>query len=260
MARGRLTLFTYTTVTLFPALLEAFAAVGLARKARTLGLLELRTVNPRDFAPDSRRTVDDVPYGGGPGMVMRVEPLRAAISAARAVAPAAHVVYLSPQGRTLRQSDLPALLKRTNLVLVAGRYEGVDERLLERDVDEEISIGDYVLSGGEVPAMVLMDALIRLIPGVIGAPESAQRESFEGFLLDFPHYTRPEVIGDQAVPTVLLSGNHAAIADWRLRESVRRTRARRPDLLAKAAQCREDVRALLAAGVIDDGGGDTSEA
>jgi tRNA (guanine37-N1)-methyltransferase len=252
--------FTYTTITLFPELIDAFAAVGLARKARGLGLLELRTLNPRDFATDNRRTVDDVPYGGGPGMIMQVAPLREAIAAARAAAAAARVIYLSPQGRTLRQSELPRLLAYPDLILLAGRYEGIDERLVERDVDEEISVGDYVLSGGEVPAMVLMDALIRLIPGVLGAPESARCESFVDGLLDFPQYTRPEVIGDQAVPPILLSGNHAAIAAWRLQQAVRRTQARRPDLLQNTRLLREDARALLTSGRAGEPQDDRSDA
>jgi len=225
---------TFSLITLFPELVDAFAAVGLARKARAAGLLEIEAISPRDFATDARRTVDDVPYGGGPGMVMQVGPLRRAIAATRQRLPGAHVIYLSPQGRTLRQEVLPELLGRPHLVLVAGRYEGIDERVIARDIDEEWSIGDYVLSGGELPALVLMDALIRLVPGVMGDPASAEAESFARGLLDFPHYTRPEFIDGQAVPSVLLSGDHARIAEWRLRAAVRRTALRRPDLLAQA--------------------------
>ncbi len=225
----------FTVITLFPEFVEAFAQVGLARKATSLGLLQLNTLNPRDFTHDARRTVDDVSYGGGPGMVMQVAPLRAAIRQARASLPEAHVIYLSPQGRRLVQADMAALLQCPQLVFVAGRYEGIDERVVMHDVDAEWSIGDYVLSGGELPAMVLMDGLIRLIPGVIGAPESAIAESFMDGLLDFPHYTRPEIIDGQPVPPVLLSGNHLAIARWRLREAVRRTLVRRPDLLEQAS-------------------------
>jgi tRNA (guanine37-N1)-methyltransferase len=228
--------YAFTVITLFPELIEAFAKVGLARKARAQQLVEIETLNPRDFTHDARRTIDDVPYGGGPGMVMQVAPLRAAIKHARARRPAAQVIYLSPQGRRLQQSDLPTLLHCKELVLLAGRYEGVDERIIERDIDAEWSIGDYVLSGGELPAMVMLDALIRLIPGVMGAPESAAAESFVDGLLDFPHYTRPESIDGQTVPAVLLSGNHAEIAAWRLREAVRRTIARRPDMLAEAVR------------------------
>lgn len=236
---------SFTVITLFPEFVAAFADVGLARKARARHLVTIETLNPRDFTHDSRRTVDDVPYGGGPGMVMRVAPLRAAIQHARAHHPAAHVIYLSPQGRRLRQSDLPTLLGFENLVLLAGRYEGIDERIVARDVDAEWSIGDYVLSGGELPAMVMLDALIRLIPGVMGAQESAEAESFIDGLLDFPHYTRPESIDGQRVPAVLLSGNHAEIAAWRLREAVRRTLARRPDMLADATMS-PDVARIVA--------------
>jgi tRNA (guanine37-N1)-methyltransferase len=235
----------FSVITLFPALIEAFAEVGLARKAKAQKLIDIDTINPRDFTHDSRRTVDDLPYGGGPGMVMQVPPLRAAIAAARARYATPHVIYLSPQGRRLHQADLSSLLQHPQLVLVAGRYEGIDERLIEHDIDAEWSIGDYVLSGGELPAMVLLDALIRLIPGVMGAPESAEVESFSDGLLDFPHYTRPEIVDGQAVPSVLLSGNHAEIAAWRLREAVRRTHQRRPDLLADVAQ-RPEIAAILA--------------
>lgn len=225
---------TFSLITLFPELVDAFAAIGLARKARAAGLLDIEAISPRDFATDARRTVDDVPYGGGPGMVMQVAPLRRAIAVTRERLPGAHVIYLSPQGRTLRQELLPELLARPHLILVAGRYEGIDERLIAHDVDEEWSIGDYVLSGGELPALVLMDALIRLIPGVMGDPASAEAESFARGLLDFPHYTRPENIDGQAVPPVLLSGDHARIAEWRLRAAILRTALRRPDLLAQA--------------------------
>ncbi len=236
---------SFSVITLFPALLEAFASVGLVRKAIAQHLITLDTLNPRDFTRDARRTVDDLPYGGGPGMVMQVAPLRAAITAARVRHPHAHVIFLSPQGRRLHQTDLATLLERRQLVLVAGRYEGIDERVIERDIDAEWSIGDYVLSGGEVPAMVLLDALIRLVPGVMGAPESAAAESFIDGLLDFPHYTRPEIVDGQAVPPVLLSGNHAEIAAWRLHEAVRRTQQRRPDLLAEEVQ-RPEVAGILA--------------
>ena len=225
---------TFSLITLFPELVDAFAAIGLARKARAAGLLEIEAISPRDFATDARRTVDDVPYGGGPGMVMQVAPLRKAIASTRKRLPGARVIYLSPQGRTLKQEYLPELLAPPHLILVAGRYEGIDERLITHDIDEEWSIGDYVLSGGELPAMVLMDALVRLIPGVMGDPASAEAESFARGLLDFPHYTRPENIEGQAVPPVLLSGDHAKIAEWRLRAAVSRTALRRPDLLARA--------------------------
>ena len=226
----------FSVITLFPELIHEFTRIGMVRKACALGLADITTLNPRDYADDARRTVDDAPYGGGPGMVMQVRPLRLAIAAARAAGTDAHVIYLSPQGRRLTQRDVEALLTYHHLVLVAGRYEGVDERIIERDIDAEWSIGDYVLSGGELPAMVLIEAMTRLIPGVLGDAESAQMDSFSQHLLDYPHYTRPECIDDQPVPSVLLSGDHAAIAAWRLREAVRRTGERRPDLLREAAQ------------------------
>lgn len=224
----------FSLITLFPELVDVFAAIGLARKATAAGLARFEAVSPRDFASDARRTVDDVPYGGGPGMVMQVAPLRRAIAHCRERLPGAHVIYLSPQGRPLTQAALPGLLEHPHLVLVAGRYEGIDERLVEHDIDAEWSIGDYVLSGGELPALVLADALLRLIPGVMGDPASADAESFTHGLLDFPHYTRPEQIDGQQVPPVLLSGDHARIARWRLREAVRRTALRRPDMLTAA--------------------------
>lgn len=236
---------SFTVITLFPELVEAFASVGLARKALAQRLVALDTLNPRDFATDARRTVDDVPYGGGPGMVMQVGPLRAAIERVRRESPDAHVIYLTPQGRRFEQRDCTELLTHRRLVLLAGRYEGIDERVIERDVDAEWSIGDYVLSGGELPALVLLDALIRLIPGVMGDPASAAADSFADGLLDFPHYTRPDLVDGQAVPEVLLSGNHARIAAWRLREAVRRTFQRRPDLLAVAPRTPE-IDAILA--------------
>jgi len=244
--------YSFTVITLFPELVEVFATVGLARKAQSQQLISIETLNPRDFTDDSRRTVDDVPYGGGPGMVMQVAPLRAAIRRARSCHPNSHVIYLSPQGRRLQQQDLGRLLLHHELVLLAGRYEGVDERVVERDVDAEWSIGDYVLSGGELPALVILDALIRLIPGVMGDSASADAESFTNHLLDFPHYTRPETVDDQTVPSVLLSGNHSRIAAWRLREAVRRTMIRRPDLLRDAMKRPEvaSVAAELAADAI----------
>ncbi len=196
--------------------------------------MEIATYNPRDFATDERRTVDDLPYGGGPGMVMQVGPLRRAIAAAKEAKQDGFVVYLTPQGRRLTQSDVNQFMTYEHLILLAGRYEGIDERIVERDVDVEWSIGDYVLSGGELPALVLVDAIVRLIPGALGDADSAQNDSFMGALLDYPHYTRPETVDNQTVPAVLLSGNHAAIAAWRRRVAVLRTLERRPDLLDDA--------------------------
>lgn len=220
-------------VTLFPELVEALIRSGIPRRAVDKGLLELATWNPRDYTTDRHRTVDDRPYGGGPGMVMKYEPLRDAIQAARAaVEDDARVIYLSPQGRPLDQAGVGELARRQRLILVAGRYEGIDERVVTTCVDEEWSIGDYVLSGGELAAMVMIDAVARLQPGVLGDADSARQDSFMDGLLDYPHYTRPESVDGMDVPAVLMSGDHRAIADWRRQQALRRTRSRRPDLLA----------------------------
>jgi tRNA (guanine37-N1)-methyltransferase len=218
-------------VTVFPEMLYALTDYGVTGRAARSGLLEVLPFNPRDHATDAHRSVDDRPYGGGPGMVMMVEPLRSAIRAARGRLAGAEVVYLSPQGRRVTQADIRGLAGRESVILVAGRYEGVDERLLESEVDEEWSIGDYVLSGGELAAMVLMDAAARLLPGALGNAASAQDESFMDGLLDFPHYTRPEDIDGMRVPDVLLGGNHEQIRRWRLKQALGRTWQRRPDLL-----------------------------
>lgn len=222
-------------VTLFPEMFKAISESGITRRALEQQLLTLQLWNPRDFTADRHQTVDDRPYGGGPGMVMMVEPLRLAISAARDWAGAdSRVIYLSPQGKPLTQTRVAALTEGSaqNLVLIAGRYEGVDQRLIEKLVDEEVSIGDYVLSGGELPAMVLIDALIRMLPGALGDAQSAQQDSFMTGLLDWPHYTRPEVYEDSRVPDVLLSGNHDMIRRWRLKKALGRTWQVRPELLA----------------------------
>ncbi len=232
-------------VTLFPGFVEQVLHVGVTGRAAQAGLVELRTWNPRDFARDRHRTVDDRPYGGGPGMVMAVEPLRSCIRAARAAAPEpARTVLLSPQGRTLDQERLNGWATLPRLILVAGRYEGIDERLVALEIDEECSIGDYVLSGGELPAMVVVDALARLQPGALGHAGSAQADSFMDGLLDCPHYTRPEVVAGLEVPAVLRSGDHGAIARWRYKEALGRTCLRRPDLLRRRG-LRPGERALL---------------
>jgi tRNA (guanine37-N1)-methyltransferase len=224
-------------VTIFPEMFQAVSQYGITRKAIEAGLLTLDCFNPRDFTRDRHRTVDDRPYGGGPGMLMKVRPLRDAIASARSQAEkvtngaATQVIYLSPQGQKIDQVVIEELQKRESLVLVAGRYEGIDERLIEKEVDAEYSIGDYVLSGGELPAMVVIDAVTRLMPGALGHAESAELDSFSNGLLDYPQYTRPEVIEDVPVPGILLSGNHAAIAEWRLKQSLGRTHLRRPELL-----------------------------
>ncbi|OUR64382.1 tRNA (guanosine(37)-N1)-methyltransferase TrmD [Methylophaga sp. 42_25_T18] len=219
-------------VSLFPQMFDAITQYGVTGRAVTQGKLSLDYWNPRDFTQDKHRTVDDRPYGGGPGMVMKVEPLRDAIHAAKAqLGSQTKVVYLSPQGKLLDQQKLIELATRNSMIFVAGRYEGVDERLIEQEIDEEWSIGDYVLSGGELAAMVLIDGVARLLPGVLGDDESAQQDSFMDGLLDCPHYTRPERVIDQSVPEVLLGGDHEAIRKWRLKQSLGRTWLRRPDLL-----------------------------
>jgi len=220
----------FDVISLFPEMFEAMR-LGVTGRAIERGQVELALWNPRDYAQDPHRTVDDRPYGGGPGMVMMVEPLRQAICDARAAAPGSRVLYLSPQGRRLDQDAVREMATGPGLVLLAGRYEGIDERLIEAYVDEEWSIGDYVLSGGELPAMVLMDAVIRLLPGVLGHADSAQQDSYADGLLDCPHYTRPEDIEGRAVPAVLMSGNHELIRRWRLQQALGRTWLRRPDLL-----------------------------
>ena len=219
-------------VTLFPELVMTVARYGVTARAVDRGLLELDCWNPRDYARGSHRKVDDRPYGGGPGMVMMYEPVRAAIVAARgAVAGASRTIHLSPQGRRIEQRDLLDLVRGPALVMLCGRYEGVDERLLDTEVDEELSLGDYVLSGGELAAMVVIDAMTRLVPGVLGHEGSADADSFSSGLLDCPHFTRPETVAKKQVPQVLLSGDHGQIRRWRLKQALGRTWERRPDLL-----------------------------
>ncbi len=232
-------------VTLFPALVDAITAYGVVGRARERGLVEVATWNPRDYTADRHRTVDDRPYGGGPGMVMCAGPLSAAIRAARAAAgPATPAVYLTPQGRRLDQAGVRAFAARPGLILVAGRYEGVDERVIEAEIDEEWSIGDYVLSGGEPAVLVLVDAVVRLLPGVLGAAESAGQDSFSAGLLEYPQYTRPEVFAGRRVPPVLLGGDHGAVRRWRLKQALGRTWRRRPELL-EALALDAEARALL---------------
>ncbi len=219
-------------VTLFPEMFQAITDYGISSRALNNDLLQLGFQNPREYATDRHRTVDDRPYGGGPGMVMMVAPLREAIRAAREKAgSASQVIYLSPQGRKLDQAGLVGLSKRSSLIMVCGRYEGVDERLIGNEVDEEWSIGDYVISGGELAAMVLIDGLIRLLPGALGHEDSAELDSFSEGLLDYPQYTRPQTIAGEAVPEVLMSGDHAAIERWRRKQALGRTWLRRPELL-----------------------------
>lgn len=235
----------FDVLSLFPEFIRQSAEVGVVGRALERGLLQLEAWNPRDYATGNYRRVDDRPFGGGPGMVMLPEPLSACLAAARAAdAAPAHVVYLSPQGAVLTQARARELAALPRLVLVCGRYEGVDERFIEREVDEELSIGDYVLSGGELAAAVLMDAVGRLQPGVLNDAESASQDSFEDGLLDCPHFTRSESLGTGGVPAVLLSGDHAAIRRWRRQQSLGRTWLRRPDLLAGRQLAAEDQRLL----------------
>jgi tRNA (guanine37-N1)-methyltransferase len=228
----------FDIITLFPPMFDAVTECGVTGRAHGRGLYQLVLWNPRDFAGNSHRTVDDRPYGGGPGMVMMAEPLEKAISAARQRQASSGVgkprtIYLSPQGRLLDHRVVMELSQEQGLVMLAGRYEGVDERLIRRQVDDEISIGDYVLSGGELAAMVVMDCVVRQMPGVLGDAESAVQDSFVRGLLDCPHYTRPETYAGETVPQVLLSGNHADISRWRLKQALGRTWQRRPDLLER---------------------------
>lgn len=225
----------FDVVTLFPEMVESVASVGVLGRAIKNGQIQLQSWNPRDYTQDKHRTVDDRPYGGGPGMLMKVAPLKAAIDDAKKSAAdnniASKVIYMSPQGKPVTQQDVQALAEQPGLILIAGRYEGIDERIIEAYVDEEWSIGDYVLSGGELPALVLIDAVARMLPGVLGDEQSAQQDSFMQGFLDCPHYTRPEEIDGRTVPDVLLSGNHQNIDEWRLKQGLGRTWLRRPDLL-----------------------------
>ncbi len=221
-------------VTLFPDMVLTIAEYGVVGRAAERGLISLECQNPRDFTVDARRTVDDRPYGGGPGMVMMYEPSAAAIVSAKDHLPAGSpVLYLSPQGAVFDQATAQRLAGLPGLVLLAGRYEGIDERLIESQVDEELSLGDFVLSGGEIAAMVVIDAVARLLPGVLGDAASASQDSFMDGLLDHPHYTRPEETDGRRVPEVLLSGDHARIAKWRYQQALGRSFQRRPDLVEK---------------------------
>lgn len=234
-------------VSLFPELIRGIAAVGVLGRALREGGLAMEVFNPRDHATDRHGTVDDRPYGGGPGMVMLAEPLLASIGEAKSKAPsAARVVCLSPQGKRLDQAGVERLAGQTSLVLVTGRYEGIDERVLQLAVDEEVSIGDYVLTGGELPAMVLIDAISRLLPGTLGNSESALSESHLDGLLEYPHYTRPETVAGLKVPAVLLSGDHAAVEKWRRAQALGRTWRRRPELLARRRLSDKDAALLEA--------------
>ncbi|WP_047395250.1 tRNA (guanosine(37)-N1)-methyltransferase TrmD [Chitinibacter sp. ZOR0017] len=238
----------FDVVTLFPEMFAAITAHGVTRRAVEQNAIALHTCNPRDFTTDNYHRVDDRPFGGGPGMVMQPAPLDKALGYCKqrqiqsGLQP--YTVYMSPQGAPLTHAKVAQLAEKSALVLLCGRYEGVDERVLQAHVDEEISVGDYVLSGGELPAMILIDAVARLLPGVLNTAASAVEDSFVDGLLDCPHYTRPEVYRDMVVPEVLLSGNHAAIRRWRLKQSLGRTWLRRPDLLQERRLSKEEARLL----------------
>ena len=233
-------------VSIFPEMFRAISDYGITSRAVKQGLLTLTCWNPRDYTEDRHQTVDDRPFGGGPGMVMKIKPLEGALADARQAAGGrkAQVIYLSPQGRQLTQAGVRDLAEEEALILIAGRYEGIDERFIEEHVDEEWSIGDYVLSGGELPAMVLVDAVTRLLPGALGHADSAEEDSFTDGLLDCPHYTRPEVYADKRVPEVLLSGNHEHIRRWRLQQALGRTWERRADLLDSRSLSGEEQKLL----------------
>lgn len=240
--------FKFDIVTLFPEMFDAVTKYGITSRALQQKIYDVQFWNPRDFTTDNHKTVDDRPYGGGPGMVMLIEPLEKAIGAAKAVQVTGSiepwVVHVSPAGKPLTHSKVMQLSKKQGLVMLASRYEGVDQRFIDAEVDEEISIGDYVLSGGELPVMVLMDAIIRQLPGALGDSDSAIEDSFVDGLLDCPHYTRPEEYKGVKVPEVLMSGNHAKIKQWRLKMSLQRTRDQRPDLLAARPLTKEESRLL----------------
>jgi len=221
-------------ITLFPEFIAQAVQFGVLGRAIERGVLSVETRNPRDFVDDPHRTVDDRPYGGGPGMVLKAEPLRLAMASAGETAPRAHRVYLAADGAPVTQARVAELAGMGELVLVAGRYEGIDERFVATQIDETLAVGDFVMSGGEVPALAVIDAIARLLPGTLGDAESAVHESFATGLLDWPHYTRPEVWNGLGVPPVLLGGNHAAIERWRRKQALGRTLQRRPDLLDRA--------------------------
>jgi tRNA (guanine37-N1)-methyltransferase len=235
----------FDVVTLFPEMFAAVTESGITRRAREQGLYRLSCWNPRDYATDNYRTVDDRPYGGGPGMVMLAEPLDKAIAAIRAVqGGGARVILMSPQGRPLTHRRVLELAQQRQLILLCGRYEGIDQRLIDAEVDEEISLGDFVLSGGEIAALALIDAIVRQLPGALNDAASAQQESFVEGLLDCPHYTRPEDYRGVRVPAVLMSGHHAEIERWRRKQALGRTRLRRPDLLTQRTLTAEESKLL----------------
>lgn len=232
-------------ITLFPEMFDALLEYGISSRAVKNGLFEVKCFNPRAYAVDYHNTVDDRPYGGGPGMVLMAEPLRKSIKEARNwIGAKTKVIYLSPQGQVLTQRGVQLLSSESSLIFISGRYEGVDERVIDLEVDEEWSIGDYVLSGGELPTMVVMDTIIRQLPGALGDQLSAKQDSFSEGLLDYPHYTRPETYEGLKVPDILLSGNHENIRQWRLKESLKRTLFKRPELLSGLSLNKEQEEML----------------
>lgn len=251
-------LIQFSVISLFPEMFSAITDYGVVGRAIDNGIIDIQSINPRDFTVDHHRTVDDRPYGGGPGMLMKIEPLEKAILSAKEqrvdkavpfkqdneTCEADKVIYLSPQGKKVNHQLLTQLSQQAHLILLAGRYEGIDERLLNKHVDLELSLGDFVMSGGELGAMVIIDAVTRLLPGVLGHKESAIEDSFVDGLLDHPHYTRPESFDNDAVPEVLLSGNHQAIEDWRLQQRLGRTWIRRPDLLKNRNLSQQEKKLL----------------
>jgi tRNA (guanine37-N1)-methyltransferase len=243
-------------VTLFPEMIRAGLSFGICGRALSRGLASVAVLNPRDFAHDANRTVDDRPYGGGPGMVLKYEPLREAVRAARSELPSGtRAIFLSPQGRRFDQTLAREMTSWPGLILVAGRYEGFDERIIVAEADDEISLGDFILSGGEVAALAVIDAVVRLLPGALGDDASAEAESFSTQLLDCPQYTRPDVVDGLTVPAVLIRGDHAAIRRWRLKQALGRTSERRPDLLSQrhlTAQEQDLLREYLAEGGVPE--------
>ena len=237
-------MYQLDVITLFPEMFSAVTKHGVISRAVNEGLIGFRSWNPRDYTQDKHKTVDDRSYGGGPGMVMMYEPVCSAIAKAKQAQPDSKVIYLSPQGRRLDQAGVKELSERSGMILVSGRYEGIDQRIIDAEVDEEWSIGDYVLSGGELAAMVMIDSVCRTLPGVLGHEDSANEDSFVDGLLDYPHYTRPENIDGRAVPEVLLSGNHESIRQWRLKQALGKTWQCRPDLI-ESVEINDEQRRLL---------------
>jgi len=234
----------FDILTLFPGMFSSPLRESILGRAIEKGIIEIRTINIRDFTLDKHQIVDDTPYGGGQGMVMKVEPIAQVIEWVKSQNPSAWTIYLTPQGKPFQQEKALGLSSKSHLILLCGRYEGVDERVRDLFIDEEISIGDYVLTGGELAAMVLIDAVSRLLPGVLGSDRSAEEDSFSNSLLEYPQYTRPFNFRGSCVPEVLLSGNHSAISLWRRKEALKRTLGRRPDLLAKTNLSNEDKKLL----------------